>query len=102
MDTRGATSEPPSADVPTLRRALAGEPLSDAEVLFLHESLLASKTEYTERGLLTFVEWSLFATVKRSGTSFELFVAGPKVNAEWELTVGASGTVKKGNVYRLE
>ncbi len=93
----------PNAVAPTeiaeLRKALHGAPLTDAEVLFVHRSLLASKTEYTQRGLWTFREWSLGAEVTRSGDALKLFVAGEKVNAEWELTLFPDGKIKQGAVF---
>jgi hypothetical protein len=100
--TNGATPPPApgtAAEIAELRKALRGAPLTDAEVLFVHRSLLASKTEYTERGLWTFREWSLGAEVTRSGDTLKLFVAGEKVNAEWELTLFPDGKVKQGAVF---
>ena len=87
------------SEIAELRKALRGAPLTDAEVLFVHRSLLASKTEYTQRGLWTFREWSLGAEVTRSGDTLKLFVAGEKVNAEWELTLFPDGKIKQGAVF---
>jgi hypothetical protein len=92
----------PEGDLATLRRALAGASLSDAEVRWLDAALRRSKSPYTDRGLETFVEWGLVAEVTRKGDVLALFVSGPRVNAEWKLEVLADGTVKEGTVYTLD
>lgn len=89
-------------DLATLRRALSGASLSDEEVRWLDAALRRSKTDYTEQGLATFVEWGLVAEVTRDGNVLGLFVGGPRVNAEWRLEVLPDGTVKRGTVYTLE
>lgn len=73
--------------------------LTDADVRFIHESLLGSSAEYTDAGLLTFVEWELVAQVEGSAERFVLLVAGPRVNAEWELFIDRrSGEVTQGMI----
>jgi hypothetical protein len=82
----------------TLRRALDGVPLTDEEVRFLHRALRRSDTPYTERGLATYAEWELTAEVQVAPDGrWRLRVAGPRVNAEWELRVDReTGAVEEG------
>ncbi len=70
-----------------LRRALTGAELSDDEVAFIDRSLRASDTDYTEDGLATYVEWELTAVVSTTEDAYWLGVAGPRVNAEWEMRI---------------
>ncbi len=87
-------------DLSTLRSVLRGEPLTDAQILFLHAALQRSGTEYTKNGLLTFAEWELAAEVRlKSDKRWSLRVAGPSVNAEWQLLVDPeTGEVEEGYV----
>ncbi len=75
-------------DLTTLRSVLLYEPLTDAEVRFLHQALERSGLEFTQKGLLTFAEWELYAevTIARDGR-WSLTVAGPQVDWAWDLYV---------------
>ncbi len=102
--TTSTTDDPgeASTDVAALRPALSGASVSDEEVGFIHESLRRWGGEYTEDGLLTFVEWELVARVESSSERYELMVAGPRVNAEWELFIDRrTGEVTEGMVATL-
>lgn len=95
-------SEYGADEIATMRRALSGATLSDDEVVFLHESLRRSGTDYTENGLLTLAEWELTAQVTNVPGTYQLFVSGPQVNAEWGLDIERStGTVTVGMIATL-
>jgi len=87
--TTAAADDPGEAslDVAALRPALSGASVSAEDVRFIDESLRHSGQDYTEDGLLTFVEWELVARVRSSTERFKLMVSGPRVNAEWELLI---------------
>jgi len=111
-----ARDEPAAAETPAapadegepisdeMRSALTGLPLSDDEIHFLDAALERSGTEYTEHGLATFAEWELVAEVSEASDGrWRLAIAGPRVNAEWELFVDrATGAVEEGMVATLE
>ena len=87
-----------------LRSVLAGHPLTDEEVEFLHQALMRSGTEYTSDGLRTFAEWDLHANVTLDADGrWSILVAGPRVNAEWTLYVDpTTGAVEEGPVFTEE
>jgi len=85
------------------RAVLRGVELSDDEVRFLDGALRRSGTDYTEEGLRTFAAWELTAEVDVTDDGrWSLFVAGPRVNAEWTLLVDReTGEVEVGMVATL-
>ena len=84
------------------RKWLSG-PLSDSDIVFIHESLKASGHGYTENGLFTFAEWELSAPVEVTESQFALAIAGPKVNFEMELIIDRNtGVVSEGVVWTDE
>ncbi len=88
-------------DITRLRGALGegGAGLSDEDVAFIHQSLIASGTEYTQQGLETFLEWELEARVTATPEKLALWVMPTtgKVNADWTLEIDRStGAVTEG------
>jgi hypothetical protein len=78
---------------------LSGAELTDEEVRFIDAGLRRSGLEYTENGLSTFVEWELGADVTASESSYRLYVAGARVNAEWEIFIDRrTGAATQGTV----
>lgn len=78
--------------------------LSDREVVFIHEALIRHAGEYEQRGLETFLEWELRATVRGTPQTFVLNVVPTtgRVNAEWELVVDrSSGDIKDGAQWSI-
>ncbi len=105
--TQPASGAEGELDIARLRRALAdrGAGLSDEDVAFIHHSLSGSDTEYTERGLETFLEWGLVAAVTATPVQLTLMVAPTtgRVNADWELFIDRStGAVTEGAVGTIE
>lgn len=86
-DSTPATEEA-RPEMAKLRSVLTGEPLTDEEVLFLHQALQRTKLDYTDQGLLTYAEWELRARVRvEADGRWSLFVDGDQVNADWMLFV---------------